>query len=86
MIPPWVAVLREFGEDPEALFFPLKTKSLGTIPIWAGDIRAAASDEALMDMVAMQLRRASVDLQKSTEANAPCQKHQGHLAPPAAGK
>lgn len=58
MIPPWVAVLREFAEDPEALFFPLKTKSLGTIPVWARDIRAAATDEALLDMVAAQLQEA----------------------------
>lgn len=58
MIPSWVAVLREFAEDPEALFFPLKTKSLGTIPVWARDIRAATTDEELLCMVSAQLQEA----------------------------
>lgn len=61
MMPPWVAVLREFAEDPEALFFPLKTKSLGDIPIWASDIRAAETDDALVKMVAAHLNRARSD-------------------------
>ena len=60
MMPPWVAVLREFAEDPEALFFPLKTKSLGTIPVWAGDIRGAETDKALLDMVCALIEAARV--------------------------
>jgi hypothetical protein len=60
MTPPWVAVLREFAADPEALFFPLKTKTLGTIPVWAHDIRAAGTDKALLDMVLLLLNAARV--------------------------
>jgi hypothetical protein len=58
MIPPWVAVLREFAEDPEALFFPPKTKSLGDIPIWASDIRAALTDDELIDVVKKRVQSA----------------------------
>jgi len=58
MMPPWVAVLREFAEDPEALFFPLKTKSLGTITVWAVNIREAVTDEALIKLVENALREA----------------------------
>lgn len=56
MLPPWIAVLREFADDPEAMFFPLRTKSFGSIAIWASDIRAAETDEDLLELVASLLR------------------------------
>jgi hypothetical protein len=43
--------MRAFASEPGALFFVIKTKTRGSVPIWADDIRATADDEQLLALV-----------------------------------
>jgi hypothetical protein len=43
--------MRAFASEPGALFYVVKTKTRGSVPIWADDIRATASDEQLRALV-----------------------------------
>jgi hypothetical protein len=43
--------MRAFAQEDGALFFVVQTKTRGSVPIWADDIRATANDAELLALV-----------------------------------
>jgi hypothetical protein len=43
--------MRAFASEPGALFYSVMTKTRGSVPIWADDIRATANDAELLALV-----------------------------------
>jgi hypothetical protein len=43
--------MRAFASEPGALFYVVKRKTGGDVPIWAEDIQSAADDEQLRALI-----------------------------------
>ena len=43
--------MRAFAQEDGALFFVVQTKSRGSVPIWADDIRATTNDAELLALI-----------------------------------
>lgn len=54
--PDVITRLRNFAKEPGALFLSVKGPN-GNVPVWADDVNAAMSDDALREVIAAAVNR-----------------------------